>query len=295
MVELEDALQRVSDVKDIDINSFGSWSVSKLKVAQKCHLQLFLKYVLDLRLNLLEDPDDTLARNTGTTLHYILELLYNGYRLEEAILEAKEKYLSLVTPERWFFVEKHFENVQKFFTRMAIFGERYQVQTVDTELKIAVTKDWKPVDFSSPEAFFRGVVDLSLVTGSDDAIIIDHKRGGSAMFGLKYHRMQLNVYAILYHFGIKKVRGVQSGIHFIEAGSINLSKYIPAPDIEEVLPNWLIDTINAPINAIQEKQMFDISRGNHCMYCEYKDLCKGGKRGSANKLEELRMATKSIF
>ena len=277
---------------ELGIYSMGPWSVSKLKTLERCPLQYYLSYVAKVQLPVgMEDPDATLNRNAGITLHAMLEMMANGHTYEQAIALGKRDFISLVTPERWPMVEEHYPHLIKFLGRINGLCQRLEVASIEPELQLAIDKNFKPVGFHSEAAFFRGVEDFSLRTVDNRSIIIDHKRGGSPAFGVKIHRPQLNSYMVLEHFGRSPVKGAKAGVHFIEAGDIVMTEYVSKDSIEALLPNWLISKIGKAVNTVIEDGGFNHCRTQMCKYCDYQPFCKDGKRGTAGLLEQLKIAT----
>lgn len=293
--ELEAALERVPLVTDLSTTGFGAWSVSKLKTLEKCPLQFFLQYCVKLAIVGDEDPDDVLNRNAGTALHRILELMFEGNTFVEAEAKAKEENIAAVTPERWAFVEKHYPNLMSFRRRMGVFEENHPIAEIEPELRLAITRDYRPTGFFSDDAYFRGVIDLPIQLQNEDAIVIDHKRGGSPAYGLKYHQAQLSTYHLLYHFGHRPVKGIQSGIHFMEAGSVVMGKYTKGSDIELLMPSWLDQKIETAVKTVTEAEAFFPVKGTACTYCNFKSLCRAGKRNTCGDLEDIRQAAMKLF
>lgn len=293
--ELEAALERVPLVTDLSTTGFGAWSVSKLKTLEKCPLQFFLQYCVRLAIVGTEDPDEVLNRNAGTALHRMLELMFEGHTFVEAEAQAKVENIEAVTPERWEFVEKHYPNLKSFRRRMGVFEENHPIEYIEPELKIAITRDYKPTGFFAEDAYFRGVIDLPIQLQNEDAVVIDHKRGGSPAYGLKYHQAQLSTYHLLYHFGHRPVKGIQSGIHFMEAGSVVMGKYTKGSDIELLMPSWLDQKIETAVKTVTEAEAFYPVKGTACTYCKFKPLCRAGKRNTCGDLEDIRQAAMKLF
>lgn len=293
-----DVLKRFEQLADepvpveLGVYSMGPWSVSKLKTLERCPLQFYLAYVAKVQLPKEdEDPDETLFRNVGTTLHAILEAMANGHTIENAIELGKRDYIKIVTPERWYVVEDHYPSLYKFWNRIYGLSQRVEIESIDPEIQLAIDKNFKPVSFFSDDAFFRGVEDFSLRTAKNTAIIIDHKRGGNPSFGVKIHRAQLNSYMILEHFGRRPLSGSKAGIHFIEAGDIAMTEFVSKDSIETLLPSWLIGKISKAVNTVAHAGGFDHNRTQMCKYCDFQKYCKDGKRGTAGKMEQLKIAT----
>jgi CRISPR/Cas system-associated exonuclease Cas4 (RecB family) len=262
---------------------------------EKCPLQFLLQYGVKLRVLGEENPDDVLLRNTGTALHRMLELMFEGHSFDEAEAVSKTENLAAVTEERWWFVEKHYPNLKAFRNRMGVFEENHPIEDIVPELKLAITRDYKPTGFFDKDAYFRGVIDMPIHLQNNDAVVIDHKRGGSPAYGLKYHQAQLSTYHLLYHFGHRPVRGIQSGIHFMEAGAVVMGNYVKAKNIEDLLPSWLDNKIETAVKTVVEAEEFFPIKGTACTYCDFKPLCKNGKRNTCGSLQDIRVASKKLF
>lgn len=293
--ELQEARERIPLVTDISTTGFGAWSVSKLKTLEKCPLQFFLQYCVKLVIVGEEDPDSVLNRNAGTALHRILELMFEGNTFAEAEEIARSENIAAVTPERWAFVEKHYPNLKSFRHRMGIFEENHPIAEIEPELKLAITRDYRPTGFTSSDAYFRGVIDLPILLENEDALVIDHKRGGSPAYGLRYHQAQLSTYHLLYHFGKQRIRGVQSGIHFMEAGAVVLGPYTKGRNVEDLLPEWLDNKIETAVRTVVEAEEFFPIKGTACTYCNFKALCKNGKRNTCGDVDVFRTESRKLF
>lgn len=293
--ELQEARDRIQLVTDISTTGFGAWSVSKLKTLEKCPLQFFLQYCVKLAIVGEENPDDVLNRNAGTALHRMLELMFEGHTFVEAESIAREENMAAVTPERWEFVEKHYPNLKSFRRRMGVFEENHPIAEIEPELKLAVTRDYRPTGFFDDDAYFRGVIDLPILLENEDAVVIDHKRGGSPAYGLKYHQAQLSTYHLLYHFGKQKIRGIQSGIHFMEAGAVVMGRYTTGRNVEDMLPTWLDQKIETAVQTVIEAEEFFPIKGTACMYCNFKPLCKNGKRNTCGDVDIFRTESRKLF
>lgn len=97
-----------------------------------------------------------MLRHIGTAAHTILEFARQGTDLQEAYDKAREMHLEEVTEEYWERVELLKPNIREFLHRLRMFEIQNPVKEAHTELKIAVDRDWNPVNFSDKKAFFRG-------------------------------------------------------------------------------------------------------------------------------------------
>jgi len=285
-----------ADIPDeiaLTLEGQAPWSASKMKCLQKCPFQYYLKYVLKFKLPAdYQIQDDPLSANLGKAAHEILEVLVIGKPLDAAYKIVKERYVGkkILTEQEWVDgVDSLYYNIHKFEERITTFSRQNPVKRVLTELRMAITRDYQPTGFFSDDVWFRGVIDLILMLVCKDVIIIDHKKGGG-MGGTRYYEEQLNIYKILFHFGVEPVTGAQSGIHFIEAGEVNMADYHNSDQIESDLKTRLEWNMQGAIDTVKEIGFFKHKRGGPCKWCEYdKAGCKSGV------LKPLELSTKRFF
>lgn len=303
LIRLEEAMEKFFSPtnlmsRTLSITPYGlaPWSASKIKLLSACPLQFFLHYILKFKIEGPEDPDDTLRRNVGTTGHYIIEKMIDGYTTQQAYDLAKTKYYDLVTPTRWFHVDNLMPNIRAFNRRLFDLEERIDVVEADSEKMLAVDKDFRPVSFNSDKAFLRGIIDLAMRTDTNDSIQIDHKYGGTSAWGLANYRLQLHVCKVLEHFGSEDpIRGVQSGIHFMENGQVAMDPYVSRMMVEVGLTKWILDAINKLVLEVIQDGKFRHKRGHKCKYCPYESMCKNGPRGTAGQLSFVVNETEKLF
>jgi len=265
----------------LDILSLGPWSYSKYKSLKKCPFQFYLKYILKFKLpeNLLLQSDP-ISANVGKAAHEILENVLLGEDVEKSFAKVKKDYLDkkLLTPEVW---EERVTilsfNINKFKDRIDNFKLRTPIKKVFTELRMGITRDFKPADFFGKNVWVRGVIDLVLLLECMDIVILDHKTGGG-QGSPKVYKEQLDWYKILFHFSISKVKGAQTGVHFIGEGEVKMLDFSDPDDIENNLKNGLEMSLEGAIDLLKEMGYFKHVRGPYCKWCEYDNIgCKSGE------------------
>jgi hypothetical protein len=92
--------------------------------------------------------------------------------------------------------------------------------------------------------------------------------------GLKPFRSQLDTYKVLFHYGVDKISGAQSGIHYIRDGEIKLGDYSPKEEIEGKLLGELNYSLDVTLDFVKYVGSFKHIAGNHCKYCDFKEPCK---------------------
>lgn len=296
----EEAIKRIDSLVEKgefewSVESQQAWSHSKYKTLHKCPIKYLLGYVLKIDATVVDELDDISSlRHIGTTAHTILELARQGMSVSDAYEKAKEMHLKDVTEEYWPNVENLRYNIEEFLHRFRAFELREKVDTAYTELKLAVDRDWKPVAFGSKKAYFRGIVDLPIVLQNQDAIIVDHKHGGSAQFGLRNYNEQLDSYKALLYFGKRKVKGAAAGINFIKEGDIVIGHRSNEDAIKRI-PAKIDMYIYSSVEFVNEMGYFNHQRNSLCKYCDYQPICHGGKRGTANLLTPVIEKSKELI
>ena len=264
----------------MDKYGFEAWSISKMKVFQKCPLQFLLKYILKIKVPAeVGGREDSLAADVGSSGHRILELIMLEETLPDAFAITKREFVpSKLTEQQWVDLVENMEmSVTNFKERMDNFARRNPIKTVYTEKRLAVTKDWKQCGFFDKEAFFRGVVDLSIHVKANDLVIIDHKTGGGDG-GIRVYSSQLNSYKPLFHHGLVGVNGAQSGIHFIRAQDVQMGQYSPRSEIEGKLVKELEWEISGAVAKVEELGFFKHIAGPYCKWCDYASVCKSKQK-----------------
>src|ERR1700739_2558257 len=278
---------------EMERHALGPWSVSKLKCLQNCPLQFYLSYILKLKIpKKLAEQQDTFLADVGSSAHKILENVVFGKSLSQSYALAKNEFVTngKLTPEQWKeSVESLEGNIIAFKERLEGLERQHPFKRTLTEMRIGVDKDWQSSGFFGDSVYFRGVIDLSIQLANGDIILIDHKKGGSADFGLKVYDLQLKSYFPLFTFGVEKIKGGQAGVHWIAEGSVRLGDYIPAKVIEEDLTKKLNFYFDGAIDTVKELGYFKHKAGNACKYCQYAPMCKN------KELLPLEKSTKKFF
>jgi hypothetical protein len=288
----EEALERSGGLK-FDKYAMGPWSVSKLKMATACQFHFYLNYLLKVK----QDSDyvqNTDLADAGTISHKILEYIVLGHDVPESFALAKADHCNLkpgfkpgtanVSEAFW---EENVLNVEQsvimFKERLEKFERNNKVLKKLTELRLGITKDYKPCGFFDKNVYFRGIVDLVLMvdTGEGylpDLIAWDHKNGGGEYGNsTKNYDLQLNTYKVLLHYGYQKCSGAVGGINFVRAQKMILGEYTDASEIEDKLVQRMEFYLSSVIDTMKENGYFKHVAGSACTYCEFKTECKSGE------------------
>jgi RecB family exonuclease len=221
---IQQIIKKEPDSLVINKDAFGAWSISKLKLLEKCPLSFYLRYVLKIKR---EGLPPSLITNVGKAAHRIIELLIMGKSITDCFKIAQKEYSPLITKEEWDANVATLEyNISEFRQRLDTFEKANPIKRYIQELQIGLTSQFEPTGFFADDVYFRGVIDLGLQTESNDVIIIDHKTGAPSKMGIRNFKTQLDTYKVVYHYGVGKVEGAQSGIHFVKDGQVILDDYV---------------------------------------------------------------------
>lgn len=249
---------------------FAPWSISKVSLAEICPRQFKFKYVLKT-----ETKQEVSDNKVGTCSHKILELRVGGTAAADAKKAALEE-TPLTSSER---ESLHVleENMEDFLRRFADFCRKVRPKQILREQEWGFTADLKPCGFFAPEVFFRGKVDLGVVTADDDLIVIDHKSGmAKDIVRDQKFKKQLNSYAVLGLVNLPGMAGTRGGIHFMQGASEKRIQWLPYLDrhyIEGTLFRWIFEYINTCAEKFVEPFEARPRLRWPCEWCAYQQSC----------------------
>lgn len=268
-----------------------TWSMSKIKLLESCPLQWYLSYGIKFRH--MDETQDTTERDLGTAVHDLFEQMQSGMTIAQAYEYCEQQHYHIVGEANWPRLVDMLPSVRKFNRQMHDRDEAHPFDWVEPELKLAVDKDWNPVDFFSKDAYFRGVVDYMARTGNE-SLVIDYKKGGMGYL-TKYHSPQLNSYLLLDYYCNGAFDVGQSYIYYVEAAELSRGPRLEGNMVESHTRPWLENKIETAIKNVEDEGYFKHVRGNYCKYCDYADLCKDGKRGTCGSLTKYTIESKEVL
>jgi ATP-dependent helicase/DNAse subunit B len=289
---------QVDSLEEIPMDdvSQGPWSHSKLKVLEKCPLQYLLKYVMKAKLPVeLSETQDTTQTDIGSAAHRILELVLTGHAVADSYKTTKTEFVpEKLSEEVWVeYIESVEYNIVQFKDRIDNFKQRHKVKKIYTELRLGVTRDWKPTKFFASDVWFRGVIDCLIVLENGDCLVIDWKYGAVQAAGLRHYLQQLHTYLPLINYGLRPISGGTTGIGYIKEGGILLDDFKEKADIEGKLKTSIEWNVEGALESVKEAGLFEHRVGSHCKWCDYAGLCKA-KKADGN-LRSLEAKTKKFF
>lgn len=245
---------------------YAPWSISKIELANTCPQQFNFQYVLRKKKE-IKAQDNVV----GTLAHRITELALQGTETKEAISTAvkespmtsseSDDLMCLISP------------IQSFIDRFYKFRSSEGERELHTEYKLAIDVNGNSVGYDDKTAFFKGVVDLLLVTKSNDVWIIDHKSG--KVTRIENKATQLNAYMVLAAANIPNMIGARCGINALgnpQSTQLQWLPYMNKNQIQKALYPWLINYINecaAKLNTFEAKP----KEPWPCKWCPYHPSC----------------------
>jgi hypothetical protein len=248
---------------------FAPWSISKAGLEGTCPKQFQYKYIDKTAAEVAAHS----TSRVGTTAHKILELCAGGTSKKAAITTAvEENKLTINEIETLATMQ---DNIDAFLVKFDFFCKENGVTEVLLEKQWGLDSDGNAVGFKDPNCFFRGVVDLGVVTRDKDLVVIDHKSGKASDIskGDKYKK-QLNSYAVMGLANVGDIGGFRGAINFLQGKDlIQWLPYVDAEHIKNRLTPWLFRHINEmAANLVAQYEARPKLRWP-CEWCSYQLSC----------------------
>jgi hypothetical protein len=263
---------------------FAPWSFSKIEAAEACPAQFGHKHVM--RTSAAPAPSDT---KIGIVAHEILEHRTGGKEKGESRKLAIAK--NPLTSDELEMLRVLDENMEAFLKRFDAFCKANGVTEILREEAWAFDDTYGKTEFFDKRSYFRGKLDLGVVTKNRDLFFIDHKAGAvKKLVEDRVKREQLQAYAVLALINIPNISGVRGGINFLQADKpdmqIQWGDYIPAERVRQLYVGWLFSRINRAADNLLEpyearpaksRMKKDNRPGFPCGWCLYQDKCDAFK------------------
>lgn len=254
---------------------YGPWSYSKAELAETCPAQFAHRYIHKTAAS--ESPSDT---KVGIVAHEILEHRITGKPASEAKQSAVEK--NPLTSDEKEMLTMLEDNMEHFLQRFDRFCKSQGVTQIYTEVAWGFTADYRSTGFFADDVYFRGKLDLGVLTRDATLFLLDHKSGVAKDLKKDIKkRQQLQAYGVLALPNLPSIAGVRSGIHFMQGDDadqrVQWVDFVPAEKIKSVYAAWLYARINdcasnltEPFEARPAKKKL---RGWPCHWCNYQASC----------------------
>jgi len=297
------------------------WSFSKFGSIEKCQLQYHNRYVARKK-----EQGSSAESKVGVAVHYISEhvvkhdMAPTAQLLQDAVTQGK------LTANEVDSMMGFMPKVERFADWLRNFTHQYKVKDTLIEYKMGINRRFEPSPFTpgviwTPEELalpweatsrdpvrpelrayegaalvqavldgsapvMRGVLDLALLTGNNDMVVIDHKTGKHK--NIADHGPQLNVYR-LFIAAVYNVRSVQGAIHYVETGRIDWTPPMSREAIFRQLKPWLLVYLNKQhhklklIDQVEAAPPAEI--GWWCSWCGYVRDCPEGLAEHTRRLD----------
>lgn len=254
-----------------DALRYAPWSFSKIETADSCPAQFHHKHLVKTA-----EAPKTSDTKVGTVAHGILERRVAGTPYVVAKRESLDK--DPLTSDEEEMLRMLEERIEAFLVKFDAFCKRVGVKQLMVEAGWAFNVRYEKVDFWAKDAFFRGKVDLGVVTRDDDLVVIDHKSGVAKDLTRDVKkRQQLNSYAVLALPNLPGIVGVRGGIHFMQGAedkAIQWTDYVDVTRVREVYVPWLYTRINETAATLVEPFPAKPNLRWPCEWCGFQAHCK---------------------
>lgn len=276
----KEIVRRVSEPRILvmDAPRTGPWSNSSLKMLEKCPMFWFLEKVLKIQAPRDPSSQTSYLNALGKAAHYLLELRLSGSSKPRALRLVEEQYRLLLPDTWWIAFHDLIPNVESLLLRIHDFMRKVVVTDILVETKLAFTHDKKAVEFDDPRAFFRGIIDLTIMVADGRSIIIEHKTGVPARSSLVPFNRQLEGCSSLLLLGMNpEIKGVQPYLHHIKDGVVRKGRYLPRRTLTDRIIPELYHDVSDALARVRTEAVFDTRRAGNtlCQYCPYNNICKG--------------------
>lgn len=253
----------------------GPWSPSRLGVLMDCPLKFSLETSkFKVESSKVFTPDTT-ALDIGVSAHKYAEILIASPTVSrEAAAMTSESGIPLTSDSKDKLVKIR-QGIDNFASRIAVLKSHGDTIFDKAELKAAINRDLKPVDFFSKDVVLRGKIDRAIMiskNGAKHIIAIDYKTGKCKDDNSAYS-LQLETYGVLLHCMYPDAISVQPYLYYAEEEKlVGHSRRIIKSDI--VPDNIVFTTLNKAAEEYEAMQPPTKNVGLQCNWCKYKLHCQ---------------------
>ena len=241
------------------------WSASKVQTALRCPRLFHYRYV-----DRVPEPEVMPELRMGKAVHAAIEHALNGILVKLAIEEGKKQLDETDDIDRY---EALCERIPAFLGRIEEFSRRRKLNRRFVEYQMAVKTDFGQTQFYSPDAFYRGIMDVAYVYDDVNLAMVDHKSGQ------RYPNMniadQLEGYAVLAALCFRHVKRIWLGVHWVVDAEVVWTPSRTVAEINQSLVPKVMNNIEAAALAVGDGPRPNPS--SWCERCGYRSICPAGR------------------
>lgn len=246
------------------------WSYSMANKAHTCPFAFHQQYIAKAKSK--ESP--RIENKVGVVVHTILELCVRGATLEQAYRKVVNDGGMLYEVE--ISIHNFRSAIDEFLKGLEKFKVKHRVVKVYPEKKLGLTKDFTTIDYwnKKGDCLIRGAIDLTLLTGRKQAVIIDHKSGAKKTLSAYDH--QVGVYSLLINAYVSGLSAVRTAIHYVGASKNKKgtrTEWGPEYPIDVVQTRFREDITKWLNEAGEHAQTTTPKESWLCGFCGYQYLC----------------------
>lgn len=218
------------------------------------------------------------SASVGTLVHHVLEWTLRTKEPLSVDAAFKEAFDTLDPPYEVYLQARTYRDAIKDFLKgMRRFDEKFGIVKSYTEVKVALTPEFKLGDYTGKNAekpLIRGNIDYLVLTRTGRAAIFDHKTG--AVKSIDLYDSQTHVYSLLADALLPGVKYTRMGIHYVGAdpnhtgGRTVWAPEYPIETVRTVFRDKVIKYLN---DAAACAQLNETRVGWRCNYCDYRSAC----------------------
>jgi ATP-dependent exoDNAse (exonuclease V) beta subunit len=212
------------------------------------------------------------SQTVGTVVHKICEFAIQGVPLNRVFDQVLASFdLTHNMREE---VLTFRDAVEDFVQRIEGFKTQFKVKKVVPEKKLAITPAFTQTTFFDKKGLFRGVIDVTIITGDDRCVVIDHKSG--AQKPLSMHQDQLEGYAVILTANYPTIKAVRAGLNYLGGEpQANGKRIVWAREHDKNHINTRLrqNLIKHLTRAADSAKTDEPKKSWMCNFCGYRPLC----------------------
>ena len=251
-----------------EVLDLAPWSTSMANLALSCPWAFDRKY--RKKEKAAGPPPE--KQTVGKVVHKVLEFAVQGVPLTRVYNQVMASFD--LTHNMKEMVLTYRDAVEDFLARLERFKTRESVTKVWPERRLAIKPDFSSCKFFDNDGLFRGIIDLTLLTGNKRCVVIDHKSGN--VKDLRHHQDQLEGYAVILAAQMPEVTAVRAALNPLGGSPKDDGRRLvwgrehPAEYINTNLRASLIKVLTRAASSVQTDEP---KKSWMCDWCDYRLIC----------------------